>query len=185
MAGVCVLAVHATVIILAVRQPEPAPGNQSSAPLAGGASSTGRAPDISNLTPREAADRLYNRIAQASSSGDTGQVAFFGPMALQAYAQVTPVDADVRLHLGMIQLAMGDPAAAAAQGDTIQRESRTHLFGPLLKARAAEAQNNTTAMRAAYQQFLANYDAERRKSLPEYDDHAAVLTDVRAAAQRR
>jgi hypothetical protein len=184
IAGVCVLAVFAMVIIIAVRRPEPAPGNQSNAPFAqGGSPATGTAPDISNMTPREAADRLYDRIARASESGDSGQVSFFAPMALQAYAAVRPLDIDARLHIGMIELAAGNPAGASAQADSIQRESRTHLFGPLLKARVAEAQNNAALRRQAYQQFLANWSAERAKNLPEYAQHETVLNEVHTAAQ--
>jgi len=184
IAGVCVLAVFAMVIIIAVRRPEPAAGNQSNAPFAqGGAPGPTGTTDISNMTPREAADRLYDRIARASEAGDSGQVNFFAPMALQAYAAVSPLDIDARLHIGMIELAAGNPAGAMAQADTIQRESRTHLFGSLLKARVAEATNNTAAKRQAYQAFLANWTAERAKSLPEYGQHETVLNEMRTTAQ--
>lgn len=189
IAGVCVLTIQTAVIVLAVGRPQPAPGNQSNmdggqAPFASGAPpTTGRAPDISNLTPREAADRLYERIAQASESGDSGQVTFFGPMAIQAYSRVSPLDADARLHIGMIQLALGDLAAAGAQADSIGREARAHLFGPLLRARVAEARGNVASARQAYRQFLSDYDAERRRNLPEYAQHANMLSEARTAAQ--
>lgn len=183
IAGVCVLAVFAMVIIIAVRRPEPAAGNQSSMGAPQGGPSTMGTTDISNMSPREAADRLYNRVSQASEAGDSGQVTFFGPMTIQAYAAVTPLDPDARLHIGMVYLAMGDAASAAAQSDSIQRDSRTHLFGPLLKARAAEAAGNAAALRPAYTQFLANWTAERAKNLPEYSQHETVLTEMRTAAQ--
>jgi hypothetical protein len=186
IAGVCVLAVFAMVIIIAVRRPEPAAGNQSNvaAPFAQGrpGSTTGTT-DISNMSPREAADRLFDRIARASEAGDTGQVNFFGPMTIQAYAQVSPLDPDARLHIGMVYMAMGNAAGAAAQADSLVRQARTHLFGPLLKARIAEAGNNTAALRQAYQTFLANWTAERAKNLPEYSQHDAMLNELRTAAQ--
>ena len=188
IAGVCVLAVHAAVIVLAVRRPQPAAANQAdmtnsgAAPFAGGP--TGRAPDISNMTPREAADRLYDRIARASEAGDSGQVSFFGPMALQAYARVTPRDPDARLHIGLIELALGNTAGATAQADSIGREAGDHLFGPMLRARAAEAAGNSAAARQAYRQLVASYDRERAKNLPEYDQHNAMLTETLAAARR-
>ena len=118
--------------------------------------------DLSQMTPREQADRLYDRVARASESGDSQQVQFFGPMALQAYTMLsgTP-DADARLHIGLIQLALNDPAGASAQGDTILRASRTHLYGFLLRARAGDVQGNAPAARQAYQSFVSNYDAER------------------------
>jgi hypothetical protein len=190
IAGVCVLAIHAAVIVLAVRRPQPAEANQSDmtntgapAALPGAAGATGRAPDISSMTPREAADRLYDRIARATESGDSGQVSFFGPMALQAYARVTPRDPDARLHIGLIELALRNPAGAAAQADSIGRESGSHLFGPMLWARAAEAQGNRAATRQAYQQFLASYESERARNLPEYEQHNTMLTESLAAAR--
>lgn len=189
LAGVAVLAIQTTVLVLALKRPQPAGAGDmtnAGAPFAGqsGVAPTGRAPDISNMTPREAADRLYDRIARASEAGDSGQVSFFGPMALQAYVRVTPLDADARLHIGLIQLAMGDAAAAAAQADTITRDSGAHLFGALLAARAADARGNRSAARQAYRRFAASYDAERARNLPEYEQHNTVLLEARAEAAR-
>jgi hypothetical protein len=187
LAGCAALAVHAAVIIVAVRGRTVSSGVPMSAeasPSTDDASpGSGRAPDISNLSPREAADRLYNRIARASEAGDTAQVNFFAPMAINAYANVTPLDADARLHIGLIQLGLGNAAAALAQADSITRFSAMHLFGPMLKSRAAEAAGDRAAMREAYRAFLANYDAEMRKDLPEYQQHPAELTATRTAAQ--
>jgi predicted nucleic acid-binding Zn ribbon protein len=187
LAGCAVMAVHAAVIIVAVKgrtSAAPVPVESSAAPFAGGgAPSASGAPDISNMTPREAADRLYNRIARASEAGDTAQVAFFAPMAINAYANVTPKDADARLHIGLIQIGIGNTAAARAEADTITRQNGLHLFGPLLKARAAEASNDRATMREAYRAFLANYDAEMRKNLPEYEQHRNELEAARTAAR--
>lgn len=183
------LAIQTTVIVFAIRRAPiiSAPATATSdaaarAPFAGGG--PGSAPDISRMTPREQADRLFDRIARASESGDTAQVQFFAPMALQAYANLGALDSDARLHVGLIQLAAGNPAAAAAQGDTILRGSRTHLFGFLLEARAAEAQGNTARAREAFRGFLDNYAPERAKNLPEYQQHTTVLTESREDAQR-
>ncbi len=137
------------------------------------------------MTPREAADRLYNRIMTANEAGDTAQVNFFAPMALQAYANLGgELDADARLHLGLVQLAIGATVPAAAEGDTILQKVPNHLFGWLLKARAAEAQGNAAQAKRAYQAFMKNYDAELAKKRPEYQEHAQMLQDTRSRAQR-
>jgi hypothetical protein len=186
LAGCGVLAVHAAVIIVAVKGRSvaaPVPVESSAAPFTGATGGSGGAPDISNMTPREAADRLYNRIARASESGDTAQVNFFAPMAINAYSNVTPLDADARLHVGLIQIGIGNTPAALAQADTLTRQNVLHLFGPLLKARAAEAANDRATMREAYRAFLANYDAEMRKNLPEYEQHRSELTAAHTTAQ--
>src|SRR5688500_18661035 len=44
--------------------------------------------DLASMTPRERADRLFNRVMQGMSSGDTTQVGFFAGMAIQAYGMV-------------------------------------------------------------------------------------------------
>jgi hypothetical protein len=188
IAGVSVIAIQTLALILALRPPSgQVTGTENSAqPQAQGGAFNPNAratTDISNLTPRQSADRLYDRVARASESGDTQQVQFFGPMAIQAYADALPLDIDAHLHIGMIDIALGNLDGASAEADTIVRASRTHLFGPLLKARVAQARNNSTALQAAYRSFLANYDAERRKNLPEYEQHANILTELRTTAQ--
>jgi hypothetical protein len=180
IAGVAVVALATTIIIAVTRRPGPAaaPG---AAPFAGG--QTGPAPDISNMTPREQADRLFNRVMESSTTGDTARVGFFGPMAINAYANISPLDADARLHLGMIHLTLGDAASALAQADSIQREAPEHLFGPLLAARAAEAAGTDARRRTAYAALLARWDAERAKNLTEYQQHDADLQAARSTAQ--
>jgi len=137
------------------------------------------------MSPREAADRLYNRIMTAHEAGDTAQVSFFAPMALQAYGNLGgELDADARLHLGLVQLAIGATAAAAAEGDTILRGAPNHLFGWLLKARAADAEGKAAEAKRAYQSFMRNYDAELAKRRPEYQEHSQMLQDTRGRAQQ-
>jgi len=185
VAGVCVLALLVVVVIVVAKK--------SGAPPAGAAATAAGAPptgerattDLSAMTPREAADRLYNRIMTANEAGDTAQVNFFAPMALQAYANLGgDLDADARLHLGLVQLAIGATVAAAAEGDTILQKAPNHLFGWLLKARAAEAQGDAARAKRAYESFMKNYDAEMAKKRPEYQEHAQMLQDTRNRAQR-
>jgi len=183
IAAVAVLALMAVVIVVVSRRPSAggavAAGN-GGAPFNPSQATT----DISQMTPRQAADRLFDRVMRASSSGDSQQVQFFGPMTIQAYGSVTPLDADARLHLGLVELALGNAGGAAAQADTIARTSRTHLFALALRAQAAERQGNAAAARTAYKAFLDNYDRERAKDLQEYREHDSYLADVRSTAQR-
>src|SRR5579859_943261 len=188
IAGVSVIAIQTLALILALRPPSgQVTGTENSArPTAqGGAFNPNEraTTDISSLTPRQSADRLYDRVARASEANDTQQVQFFGPMAIQAYASVTPLDIDAHLHIGMIDIALGNLEGATAEADTIVRASRTHLFGPLLKARIAQLNGKTAALQQAYRTFLANYEAERRKNLPEYEQHATILSEVKTTAE--
>jgi hypothetical protein len=182
IAGVAGLALIAVIIVVVGKQGggPPDQGAAANMPFDPNRGTT----DITNMSPREAADRLFNRVMTAAEAGDTGQVAFFGPMTIQAYGNATPLDIDARLHIGMIQLLLGNPAGAKAEADTIARESGTHLFGLILRARAAEAEGNTAAARQAYTQMVDNWQAERAKQLDEYGQHEAVLTQARGAAQQ-
>jgi hypothetical protein len=179
VAGVCVIALL-VVIVVVVGKRSPAPAPEAAGGAAGRATT-----DLSQMSPREQADRLFNRVMVLHEAGKADSVTFFAPMALQAYANLgSGLDADARLHLGLVELAIGAADPAAAQGDTILRGSRTHLFGWLLEARAALVAADSTAARRAFRAFLQNYQAERAKNLPEYTEHSQMLQDARDQAER-
>jgi len=76
-------------------QPAPVRFSQSSsAPL----SAPGELPDLASMSPREAADRLFNRVMTASENGDSAEALRFAPMALQAYNDLGTLDNDARYH---------------------------------------------------------------------------------------
>ena len=79
----------------------------------------GPAPDISNMTPRERFNRLYNRVMQAAQSGDEATVSRFTPMALAAYAQLDTIDSDARYHAALLKVHTGNVAESRALADTI------------------------------------------------------------------
>lgn len=179
IAGLAVVALLATIIVVVTKKPSQPTGTENSAIPADERATT----DISQMTPRQAADRLYERVARAAAAGDSGQVTFFGPMTLQAYGNVTPLDPDARLHIGLVDLYLGNPAGALAQADTIAKSSPTHLFVSTLRAEAAAQRSDAAGQRRAYQQFLRNYDSEIAKNLPEYQEHKALLDELHSAAQ--
>lgn len=180
VAGVCVVALLVTVIVVVARRAPTAAGE--AAPSGAGAPAT---TDLSQMSPAEQATRLFDHVMRAQESGDTAQVSFFAPMAIQAYQMLgAGLDPDSRLHLGLLHLAAKDPTSARAQADTLLKGSRTHLYGLLLKARAAEASGDAATARSALQAFVANYDAERAKNLPEYAEHNQLLFETRDQATR-
>src|SRR6185503_20286088 len=67
----------------------------------------GVAPDISQMSPEERANRLFNRIMTMAQAGNDDSVRFFLPMALGAYSQLPALDVDARYHIGLLQLAGG------------------------------------------------------------------------------
>jgi tetratricopeptide (TPR) repeat protein len=154
----------------------------ASAPSAG---SGARPPDISQMSPDERANRLFNRVMTLAEAGKQDSVQFFMPMALGAYDQLPALDADARYHVGLLHLAGGDVTAALAQADTIQRAAPNHLFIYILRAHAFQAQGNTAQEQRAYADFLQHEQAELALQRPEYEDHRESLTSFHSEALRQ
>jgi hypothetical protein len=194
IAGVlCVLLVGAIIFKVTRAAPVPVAPDMANAGAssgeasgaAGAAVGAGAAPDISQMSPRERFDRLFNRIMQAAERGDSAQVERFTPMALGAYAQLDSVDIDARYHAAVLRIQSGDPAGALALADTIQTESPGHLFIYLIRGTAAEARGDTAASARAAQDFLAHYDAEMAAKRPEYLEHRPALEEFKHQADSR
>ena len=180
VAGLAVI-VLATVALLPRR---PAGGAQDLDSFTQAAPADPSAIDLASMTPRERADRLFNRVMQGLSSGDTAQLGFFAGMAIQAYAQVPERDADLHYHLGELYRVTGDAAAARAQADTILAADPQHLFGLYGAARAEQQRGDQAAARGLFQRFLDAYAAQVTRDLPEYREHAQGLPGMRAEAQQ-
>jgi hypothetical protein len=132
---------------------------------------TGQAPDISNLSPAEAAVRLYNRVMGQHERGRADSVQLFAPMAITAYQQLGPLDLDQRYDMGRIAAISGDEALARAEADTILAKHPNHLLGLILAANAAHLRKDSAGERAYRDKFIAAVPAERAKQLPEYITH--------------
>ena len=148
-----------------------------------GGQPAGRAPDISAMSPRERFDRLYERVVRAAEAGDSLTVVQFAPMALGAYALLDTVNADARYHAAMIQLSVGEVAAALALADTISATAPEHLFADIVRGEAADRGNDTAGLARAYQRFLDHYDRELRAGRIEYQEHRPILDDFSTRAR--
>ena len=146
---------------------------------------TVRAPDISNLSPRERADRLFDRIMRLSSEGKTDSVQFFAPMAMSVYQSLGPLDADLRYDYGRVAETAGAVEVARAQADTILRADSTHLLGLVLGMRAAQLRGDSAAARGFSRRLLAAEPTESAKQLPEYQRHQSDILEALAQARRR
>lgn len=150
----------------------------AAAPFAGAAGAAGgvRAPDISKMSPTELADRLFNRIMQLHDEGKTDSVAFFAPMAIQAYEMVEQqqghaFDADQRYDIGRIAEVAGALPMARAQADTILQQQPDHLLGLLLAMQVAKQSGNSAAAQEYASRFAKVKPRELAKNLPEYSRH--------------
>lgn len=166
------------------RAPTPAPS--ADAPFASGAPGEAvRAPDISNLSPRERADRLYDRVMRLSSEGKTDSIQFFAPMALSVYQTLGPLDADLRYDFGRVAEVTGAAEIARAQADTILANDSTHLLGLVLAVRAAQLRGDSAAAGAFARRLLAAEPSESAKRLPEYERHQGDILEALAEARRK
>lgn len=149
----------------------------NAAPFAG-ATGNGPAPDISKLSPAEAAVRLYNRVMGAYERGQRDTVQLFAPMAITAYQMIGPLDLDQRYDMGRIAAVSGDEPVARAQADTILAKHPNHLLGLILAADAARLRKDAAGARTYHEKFVAAAPAERAKKLPEYIAHEHDITNV-------
>lgn len=188
IAGLAIVALAGVAIVPRISA-DPAQTAGVAAPFAdqGGAGGAGAMDptqiDLSSMTPRERADRLFNRVMEGVSRGDTARIGFFADMGIKAYADVVERDADLHYHLGELYRVRGDLDGARAQADTILAADPAHLFGLFGVATTEQARGNTAEAKAAFQKFLDGYAAQVARNLPEYQEHQQALPAMRAAAQ--
>lgn len=170
------------VLLVMVTRNSPPPAAAASPAAAVGDDGAGAPPDISNMSPRERFDRLYNKVMRAAQSGDEATVSRFSPMALMAYAQLDTLDADARYHAALLQVHAGDVAGPTALADTILKQVPGHLFGYIIRGTVARWQKDDKALARAYAGFLEHYDAELKAGRVEYEEHKTSLDEFHQAA---
>ncbi|MFW6079376.1 MAG: hypothetical protein ACODAE_07140 [Gemmatimonadota bacterium] len=143
----------------------------------------GATPPALSGSPREQADRLFNRVMSASAAGDSAEVSFFLPMAIEAYNRVDALDADGRYHLSVLYAAAGDAARARAAAERILDARPDHLLGLGAAARAAVLERDDAAARRFYRRLLDVYDTEMAMDRPVYREHARILPEYRDEAR--
>jgi hypothetical protein len=163
----------AVIAFQAGRSGAPQAGSPTAGAEAGGAG--GGMPDLASMSPREQADRLFNRVMTAHEQGDQGSVDLFKPMAIQAYGMLGTLDPDAHYHVGVMQVVTGEVDDARARADSIEALVAGHLFAFMLRHSAARMENNEAAAREAYRGFLANYDGETAAGRQEYADHQRAV----------
>lgn len=139
-------------------------------------------PDLSQLTPRQAADRLFNRIMMASEQGDLAEALRFMPMAIQAYDGLPSLDRDARYHLGLIYGVADDRANIERQIAALREGAPNHLLALALEHGLAERSGDRAAASRVLAAFAAAYDAEMAMRRPEYEAHRNLIERLRAAA---
>ena len=163
--------------------PEPAPvaaGPLAPAPAPSGA---GAPPDLSSMTPREAADRLFNRVMTAAAQEDTAEANTFLPMAQDAYELARPLNEDGLFHLSLLQRAAGEIEASLATAEEGLQSNPDHLLNLSAAAEASLQLGNADAGVGYYQRMLEAWDREIALGRPEYEEHAPLLPLLREDAE--
>jgi tetratricopeptide (TPR) repeat protein len=161
-------------------------GDQGAAVATGGppGESGAMSPPPLTGTPREQADRLFDRIMTERETGDTAKARFFLPMGIAAYEQAGDLEADGLYHLALLQSSAGRTADAVATAKRILASSPDHLLALGAAAEASEEAGDVAAARGYYEHFLKVYPREKTRTTAEYIDHAKVLPRYEEAARR-
>jgi len=136
--------------------------------------------DLSSISPRVAADKLFNRVMMAQEQGNMQEVMQFAPKPLQAYDLVANLDADSHYHIGLIHAAMGDFGKVRKQAEILKQLSPNHLLGLFLEHNAAEESGDRNTAAKASAAFAAAYDSEIKTGKPEYEAHRKSIDNFRA-----
>jgi hypothetical protein len=162
-------------------QGAPQGGDADGGPAADADAPGVRAPDISSLSPRERADRLFDRIMRLDTEGKKDSVQFFAPMAISAYQMIPNPDADARFDMGRIAEVAGALPAAKSEADSILAKQPTHLLGLVLAMQVARASGDAAGAAAYRARLHSAQKSELAKKLPEYDRHTADIRDALAS----
>ncbi len=140
--------------------------------------------DLTSMTPRQAADRLFERVMRAVSVGNQGEILSFLPMAIAAYERAAPLDSDGSHHLAtLLREAQRSEEALAVAAQALE-SAPDHLLVLSSAAEASVALGDEDGARGYYQHLLDVWDDEMAKGLVDYDvAHPALMPMIRSAAE--
>lgn len=179
IAGVMLVALMGVVAYPILRQDEVA----LQPPAQTGGLGPASAIDLSSMTPRQAADQLYDRVMRTAAAGDSASVVFFVPMAISAYANAEPLDTDGLFHLSTLQRTAGLFEEGIATADRALAILPNHLLSLYAKGESQMGMGDTTAAIASFTQLLDAWTAERDSNYQDYLDHSNMLPDIQTRAQ--
>ncbi len=159
-----------------------APAGQQASPAGG---QLGAAPnvDLDSMTPRQAADRLFDRVMRAAEAGDSTQARTFLPMAIAAYERARPLNADGLFHLSVLQRTALEFEEALETARAGLEENPDHLLLLAAAGEAARLAGDTAEARSHFSHLLEVYDGEVASDREDYQAHARILPQLRDDAR--
>lgn len=150
----------------------------------GGSAGMLSAEELANMPPREVADRLFDRTMREHEGGSE-RAGFFGQMTIDAYRGLSPadLDEDARFHIGLLQLMLGDAAAARAESEALLSDNPRQLYGFLLGGRAAALDGDSEDEAAYLQRLREAIAAGESLDDPVYAPHRGFIESQLSAAR--
>jgi hypothetical protein len=171
-------------LILVIAYPVYGPGRRAEPPpVAAGPVAGPAGVDLSSMTPREAADRLFNRVMTSVSENDSTEVVNFLPMAIRALELAEPLDTDGKFHLALLRLTGRFNAEALESAEEILSEQPSHLLGLAMAGEASLALGDSARARGYYARWLDAFETERDRDLLEYRDHSPMFPEMQNTAE--
>lgn len=144
----------------------------------------GRAPDISQMTPSERAQNLFNRIMTYAEANKMDSAMMFIPMGIPAHQMIENPSNDERYHLTRLAEFARDTTLMRAQSDTILATEPNSLLGLMAGIRAAEMNKSTAKLKQLNNKFLSVLDVELAKNPVDYQVHRSEI-DLTATEARK
>ena len=138
-----------------------------------------RPPDLSKMSPREAADRLFNRVMAASERGNIDEARRFAPMAVQAYELIENINLDGLFHLGLMNLVMENKKDVMSFAERIKNKIPNHLLALFLEYKVAALMKDSSQKNEIGRIFLKSYPEEIKIDREEYVAHRISIEDLR------
>jgi hypothetical protein len=139
--------------------------------------------DISQMSPLEAADRLFRRVMTSASQGDSASAIQFAPMAIASYERARPLSLDGLFHLSTLNRTIADFDAAIATALEVLEQNPNHLLGLTSAAEASVGLGQLNEAAGYYQTLVDVYDAQMATPLQEYLDHSGTVDALKADAE--
>jgi hypothetical protein len=171
------------IVVLGVRMVQPGPAAAPVTTTGGAVAGTGTPPDLNSMTPREAADRLFDRVMRSAESGDSTSARAFMPMAIAAYDRARPLDHDGLYHLAVLNETAGNLDAAVSAAEEILAAEPNHVLALGVAAQASIELGKTAEAESYYRRLLEAYPQEQQRPLPEYEGHVTSMQLARSAAE--
>jgi tetratricopeptide (TPR) repeat protein len=136
------------------------------------------------MSPIEAADRLFQRVMESVSVGDSLAAQQFLPMAIGAYNRARPLNHDGLFHLSMLNRTASNFEAALDNAVEILDEDPNHLLGLACAAEASIELGELDEAERYYGHLLEVYDDEIGRGLDEYIAHQQIVDVLQQDAER-